>query len=143
MKSQAQRAACGWSALGSFLLCDMRPGYLSVGLFALSPLPSGRSLAREVLSIERQARTQTCPRRHHFSERCKPLRQPPAERSFSLIPPKWNPVRNDRVLPHLEPLLIPLRYSDLIISLPETRDLIHLSFQQIVKLTNPTLRVKR
>ena len=46
--------------------------------------------------------TQTCPRRHHFSERCKPLRQPPAERSFSSIPPKWNPVRNDRVLPLLE-----------------------------------------
>jgi hypothetical protein len=45
--------------------------------------------------------TQTCPRRHHFSERCKPLRQPPAERSFSSIPPKWNPVRNDRVLPLL------------------------------------------
>ncbi len=32
-----------------------------------------------------------------------PLRQPPAERSFSLIPPNWNPVSNDRVLPHLEP----------------------------------------
>jgi hypothetical protein len=30
-----------------------------------------------------------------------PLRQPPAERSFSLILPKWNPVSNDRVLPHL------------------------------------------
>jgi hypothetical protein len=30
-----------------------------------------------------------------------PLRQPPAERSFSLIPPNWNPVSNDRVLPHL------------------------------------------
>src|SRR5437867_2382258 len=30
-----------------------------------------------------------------------PLRQPPAERSFSQIPPNWNPVRNDRVLPHL------------------------------------------
>jgi len=35
-----------------------------------------------------------------------PLRQPPAERSFSLIPPNWNPVSNDRVLPHLGPLLI-------------------------------------
>ena len=33
-----------------------------------------------------------------------PLRQPPAERSFSLIPPKWNPVSNDRVLPRLGPL---------------------------------------
>jgi len=31
-----------------------------------------------------------------------PLRQPPAEQPFSLIPPNWNPVRNDRVLPHLE-----------------------------------------
>jgi hypothetical protein len=30
-----------------------------------------------------------------------PLRQPPAEQPFSLIPPNWNPVRNDRVLPHL------------------------------------------
>jgi hypothetical protein len=30
-----------------------------------------------------------------------PLRQPPAERSFSLIPPNWNPVSNDRVLPRL------------------------------------------
>ena len=30
-----------------------------------------------------------------------PLRQPPTERSFSLIPPKWNPVSNDRVLPRL------------------------------------------
>jgi hypothetical protein len=34
-----------------------------------------------------------------------PLRQPPAERSFSLIPPNWNPVSNDRVLPRLGPLL--------------------------------------
>jgi len=41
--------------------------------------------------------TQTCPRRHHFSERCKPLRQPPAERSFSLIPPIQEPVSNDRL----------------------------------------------
>ena len=30
-----------------------------------------------------------------------PLRQPPAEQPFSLIPPNWNPVSNDRVLPHL------------------------------------------
>jgi len=27
-----------------------------------------------------------------------PLRQPPAEQPFSLIPPNWNPVSNDRVL---------------------------------------------
>jgi hypothetical protein len=32
-----------------------------------------------------------------------PLRQPPAEQPFSLIPPNWNPVSNDRVLLHLEP----------------------------------------
>jgi len=32
-----------------------------------------------------------------------PLRQPPAEQPFSLIPPNWNPVSNDRVLPHLGP----------------------------------------
>jgi hypothetical protein len=30
-----------------------------------------------------------------------PLLQPPAEQPFSLIPPNWNPVSNDRVLPHL------------------------------------------
>jgi hypothetical protein len=30
-----------------------------------------------------------------------PLRQPPAEQPFRLIPPNWNPVSNDRVLPHL------------------------------------------
>ena len=33
-----------------------------------------------------------------------PLRQPPAEQPFSLIPPNWNPVSNDRVLPRLEPI---------------------------------------
>ncbi|MDX6530146.1 MAG: hypothetical protein QOH41_2436 [Blastocatellia bacterium] len=27
-----------------------------------------------------------------------PLLQPPAEQPFSLIPPNWNPVSNDRVL---------------------------------------------
>jgi hypothetical protein len=43
-------------------------------------------------------------RRHHFSERGLPLRQPPAERSFSLTPRIKNPVRNDRVLPHLRPV---------------------------------------
>ncbi len=31
-----------------------------------------------------------------------PLRQPPAEQPFSLIPPNWNPVSNDRVLLRLE-----------------------------------------
>ena len=31
-----------------------------------------------------------------------PLLQPPAEQPFSLTPPNWNPVSNDRVLLHLE-----------------------------------------
>ena len=62
-----------------------------------------QEVAREVLNTGRLARNETCPRRHHFSERCMPLRQPPAERSFSLFPPNWNPVSNDRVLPHLGP----------------------------------------
>src|SRR5262249_5648567 len=43
-----------------------------------------------------------------------PLRQPPAERSFSLIPPNWNPVRNGRVLPHLRVIRIRLTRSLLI-----------------------------
>ena len=33
-----------------------------------------------------------------------PLRQPPAEQPFSLIPPNWNPVSNDRVLLHFGPV---------------------------------------
>jgi len=48
----------------------------------------------------RLARNETCPRRHHISERRLPLRQPPAEHPFSLPPETWNPVRNGWVLPH-------------------------------------------
>jgi hypothetical protein len=39
-----------------------------------------------------------------------PLRQPPAEQPFSLIPPNWNPVSNDRVLPHLGLINSALRF---------------------------------
>ena len=35
-----------------------------------------------------------------------PLRQPPAEQPFSLIPPNWNPVRNGRVLPRLRDCIL-------------------------------------
>ncbi len=41
-----------------------------------------------------------------------PLRQPPAEQPFSLIPPNWNPVSNDRVLPHLAFLVYLLRHKN-------------------------------
>jgi hypothetical protein len=63
-----------------------------------------RLAAREVLSIRTASTKQNVTRRHHFSERRMPLRQPPAEQPFSLIPPNWNPVSNDRVLLRLEPL---------------------------------------
>jgi hypothetical protein len=87
-----------WFAL-TFALCSL-PFALCSLLFALS---SSRIYGTASAEGEdgKHEETQTCPRRHHFSERCKPLRQPPAERSFSLIPPKWDPVRNDRVFPHL------------------------------------------
>jgi len=52
-------------------------------------------------SSNRLARNETCPRRHHFSERRLPLRQPPAEQPFSRLSETWNPVRNDWVLPLL------------------------------------------
>src|SRR5438876_12093885 len=48
----------------------------------------------------RLARNETCPRRHHISERRLPLRQPPAEHPFSLPPEIQNPVRNGWVLLH-------------------------------------------
>src|SRR6266404_3333147 len=46
-----------------------------------------------------QGKVATCPRRHHFSERRLPLRQPPAEQSFSASLRNMSPVSNDWVLP--------------------------------------------
>jgi hypothetical protein len=43
-----------------------------------------------------------------------PLRQPPAEQPFSLIPPNWNPVSNDRVLPHLGLINLTLKSESII-----------------------------
>ena len=53
------------------------------------------------------------PRRHHFSERRLPLRQPPAEQPFSASPRNWNPVRNGWVLLLLNFNYFQMRFVDL------------------------------
>jgi hypothetical protein len=52
-------------------------------------------------------------RRHHFSERRLPLRQPPAEQPFSASPRNWNPVRNGWVLLLLNFNYFQMRFVDL------------------------------
>src|SRR6185503_15328225 len=66
-----------------------------------------------------QSKGRKCPRRHPFSERRLPLRQPPAEQPFSASPRTWNPASNGWVLPRLGPINSGVNYSSLF---PPRRD---------------------
>ena len=77
------------------LICNGR------GLPENSSLWHGSCSKKNRHARKTQSKGWKCPRRHHFSERRLPLRQPPAERPFSASPRNWNPVRNDWVLPLL------------------------------------------